>query len=252
MIRLTNLAKRYGNFWAVDHVSLEVQKGEIFGFLGVNGAGKTTTIRMMVGVLQSTSGSIELGGYDLQEYPTRAKSITGYIPDRPFLYNKLTGREFMHFIAELYLVPAKETGERIESLLEEFGLKDWGNDLIEGYSHGMKQRLATCAALIHKPKILIIDEPMVGLDPRGAKLLKDSLRRYAQLGTTIFLSTHSLNVAEELCDRLAIIEKGKLLTVGTLNEIKGAIGGFEGGLESLFLRLTSEMSKPDQINGSTE
>src|SRR5262249_34384213 len=143
----------------------------------------------------------------------------------------------------------RDTPGRIETLLEEFGLTDWGNDLIEGYSHGMKQRLATCAALIHQPKVLIIDEPMVGLDPRGAKLLKHSLRRYAKQSTTIFLSGHSVNVAEELCDRLAIIQKGKLLHVGTLGEIKAASGGFQGGLEPLFLQLTDEMSKPDQVNG---
>ncbi len=239
MIRLENVTKCYGSFCAVDNISLEVRAGEIFGFLGVNGAGKTTTLRMLAGVLMPSSGRIILGGYDLSREPVKAKCITGYIPDRPYLYNKLTGREFLVFCADLYKVPGKTAEPRIDKLLEDYGLTDWQDTLIESYSHGMKQRLATCSALVHRPQILIIDEPMVGLDPHGAKLLKDSLRRYASEGMAIMLSTHSLNVAEELSDRLAIIHRGSILTLGTLSEVREKSGAGEERLENLFIQLTS-------------
>lgn len=238
-IDIKDLHKRYGKFHALSDLSLQVYAGEIFGFLGVNGAGKTTTIRMMVGVLQPSSGSIKLGPYDLLTQPEKAKSIVGYIPDRPYIYGKLTAREFLLFISDLYLVPTKKAANRIEELLSDYSLLEWQDELVEGYSHGMKQRLATCAALVHDPKILIVDEPMVGLDPHGAKFLKQSFKRYAKQGMCIFLSTHSLNVAEEVADRLAIIQKGKILTSGTFEQIKQQQGGSELGLENLFLELTS-------------
>ena len=205
MITLTNLTKSYGSFTAVNGVSLSVPTGGIFAFLGVNGAGKTTTIRMMTGILRPTSGSIYLGGYDLLSEPLMAKAITGYIPDRPNLYPKLTGREFLNFICDLYRVDGKKAEKRIDEVLEEYTLTQWQDELIESYSHGMKQRLATCAAIVHDPRVLIVDEPMVGLDPHGARNLKEAFKRYARAGVTIFLSTHSLNVAEELADNLAII-----------------------------------------------
>lgn len=239
MIKIENVLKKYGSFCAVDSISLEVEPGEIFGFLGVNGAGKTTTIRMMTGILRPTSGKIFIGGYDLENEPEKAKLITGYIPDRPYLYNKLTGREFLYFIADLYMVDSAEAEERIDGLLKEYGLTQWQDEMIENYSHGMKQRIATCGALVHKPKVLIVDEPMVGLDPHGAKLLKDRFRSYAEAGTSIFLSTHSLNVAEEVADRLAIIHQGKILTIGTLDEIRALTGRSEEGLEEMFLQLTA-------------
>ncbi len=241
MITLENLTKYYGSFCAVNNLSFQVGKGEIFGFLGINGAGKTTTLRMLTGILQPSSGNIFLGKYNLAKDPIHAKQIVGYIPDRPYLYNKLSAREFLYFCAELYNVPAKEIDYRIDALLEEYSLKDWQNELVESYSHGMKQRLATCAALIHKPEILIIDEPMVGLDPHGAKMLKDALRRYSEAGTTILLSTHSLNVAEELANRLGIIHRGQLIATGTLNEIKELSATKEERLESLFLELTTQV-----------
>jgi len=239
MITLTNLTKSYGSFTAVNGVSLSVPTGGIFAFLGVNGAGKTTTIRMMTGILRPTSGSIYLGGYDLLSEPLMAKAITGYIPDRPNLYPKLTGREFLNFICDLYRVDGKKAEKRIDEVLEEYTLMQWQDELIESYSHGMKQRLATCAAIVHDPRVLIVDEPMVGLDPHGARNLKEAFKRYARAGVTIFLSTHSLNVAEELADNLAIIHKGSILTTGTLDDIRALTGKQDEGLEHMFLELTS-------------
>jgi ABC-2 type transport system ATP-binding protein len=239
MITLKNLSKSYGSFTAVNNISLQVPTGGIFAFLGVNGAGKTTTIRMITGILKPTSGSIYLGGYDLLAEPIQAKAITGYIPDRPNLYPKLTGREFLNFICDLYRVDGKHAEKRIDEVLEEYTLTQWQDELIESYSHGMKQRLATCAALVHDPRVLIVDEPMVGLDPHGARNLKEAFKRYARAGVTIFLSTHSLNVAEELADNLAIIHKGSILTTGTLDDIRELTGKHDEGLEHMFLELTS-------------
>ena len=244
MITLDRVTKRYGSFTAVDSVSLAIPAGGIFAFLGVNGAGKTTTIRMMTGILKPTSGSITVGGFDIVEQPIEAKSIIGYVPDRPNLYQKLTGREFLYFICDLYRMDRKRAERRIDETLEEYSLQQWQDDLIESYSHGMKQRLAACAALVHDPRVLIFDEPMVGLDPHGAKHLKEALKRYASQGLTVFLSTHSLNVAEELADFLAIIHRGSLLTAGTLDEIRAKTGRQqEEDLEHMFLELTSSTAE---------
>lgn len=239
MIEINKVSKKYSTFTAVNELSLSVGKGEIFGFLGVNGAGKTTTIKMMVGILKPTSGEITIGGHSLSTSAIDAKRITGYIPDRPYIYPKLTGREFLYFVCDLYAVTAKNADFRIDQLLEEYALRDWQDELVESYSHGMKQRLATCAALVHNPQVLVVDEPMVGLDPHGAKFLKDAFKRYASQGMSIFLSTHSLNVAEEVADRLAIIHRGELITMGTLASIRETTGRLEDGLENLFLQLTS-------------
>jgi ABC-2 type transport system ATP-binding protein len=238
MIILDSVSKRFGSFLAVDNVSLQVAPGEILGFLGVNGAGKTTTLRMITGVTLPTSGSITLGNYDMRTEPERAKLITGYIPDRPYLYPKLTATEFLSFMGSLYRVPTSLLPERADELLSTYGLYEWKDELIEQFSHGMKQRLATAAALIAKPQILIIDEPMVGLDPHGAQHFKDSLRQFAKQGMTILLSTHSLNVAEELSHRVAIIDSGRILTIGTLDELKEQAENPQAGLEELFLHLT--------------
>lgn len=240
MISIKNLSKKFGAFTAVDSVSLEVGPGEIFAFLGTNGAGKTTTIRMLTGVLQPTSGTAEIGGYDIQKNPIEAKFLMGIIPDRPYLYGKLTGREFLFFMADLYRVEKNEAKIRTDELLEQYGLKEWQFDLIDSYSHGMKQRLLMCASQIHKPPVLVIDEPMVGLDPRGAKLLKDTLRSYAQNGLTIFMSTHSLSVAEEIADKLAIIQRGKIIAMGTLDELHARAQSDESDLEDVFLRIIAE------------
>ena len=240
MIEVKNLVKEYGDFRAVNDISFSVKKGEIFGVLGVNGAGKTTTLRMLTGILQPTSGSISMDGKTMKDDPLYLKSITGYIPDRPYLYPKLTGREFLEFCADLYRVDTEVAKSKIDSLLADYMLTEWENELIDSYSHGMKQRLATCAALVHNPSILIIDEPMVGLDPHGAKMLKDAMRQYAREGTTILLSTHSLNVAEEVADRLIIIHKGSVLQLGTLDELKKHAGTEDSRLEAVFIELTSE------------
>lgn len=239
MITIKNLTKSYGSFVAVNNISLEVPAGGIFAFLGVNGAGKTTTIKMLTGILKPSTGAIYIGGFDLQKESLQAKAITGYVPDRPNLYPKLTGREFLYFICDLYRLTGKTADMRIDQVLDEYTLTQWQDELIESYSHGMKQRLATCAALVHEPKVLIIDEPMVGLDPHGARNLKEAMKRYAKNGMTIFLSTHSLNVAEELADNLAIIHQGSILTTGTLSDIRQLTGKHEEGLEMMFLELTA-------------
>ncbi|MCB0324583.1 MAG: ABC transporter ATP-binding protein, partial [Bdellovibrionales bacterium] len=207
-------------------------------FLGVNGAGKTTTLRMLCGILKPNSGGIWIAGYNLADEPLRAKRATGYIPDRPHVYAGLTGREYLYFVCELYGIKAAAADHRIDELLDEYWLAEWQNELIENYSHGMKQRIATCAALAIEPQVLIVDEPMVGLDPHGAKLLKESFRRYASKGMTIFLSTHSLNVAEEVSDRMAIIHHGKILSVGSMADLRALSGLHDRNLENIFLELT--------------
>lgn len=240
ILEVKELSKYYGDFKAVDSITFSIKEGEIFGFLGLNGAGKTTTLKMLSGILEPTDGSIVIDGISLKEDPINVKRITGYIPDRPYLYPKLTGHEFMQFIADLYELPRKSIDSKISSILSEYALSPWEHELIESYSHGMRQRLATCAALIHSPKLLIVDEPMVGLDPQGAKFLKESLKSYAAAGISILLSTHSLNVAEEITDRIAIMHKGKILTMGTISEIKSSSGMSKYNLEELFLSLTTE------------
>jgi ABC-2 type transport system ATP-binding protein len=240
MIELLNLTKKFGSFTAVDDVSLTIEPGNIFAFLGTNGAGKTTTIRMLTGVLQPTEGTARIGGFDIRKQPIEAKSLMGVIPDRPYIYSKLTGREFLFFMADLYKVKGKDARDRIAELLEIYGLSDWQNDLIESYSHGMKQRLLMCAAQTHNPPILVIDEPMVGLDPPGAKLLKDTLRAHADAGMTIFMSTHSLSVAQEIADKLAIIRKGSILAQGTLSEIYSKSTSVPSDLENAFLQIINE------------
>jgi ABC-2 type transport system ATP-binding protein len=246
MIELERLTKRYGSFTAVDDLSLEVARGEIFGFLGPNGAGKTTTIRMMMGLLRPTDGRIRLGGFDLAEKPIDAKRLSGFVPDRPFLYEKLTGVELLRFCADLYEVPPAVREARLEKLLGIFDLSEWGGELIESYSHGMKQRLAFSAALLHEPQLLVVDEPMVGMDPRGARMLRSLLRSLALGGTTLFLSTHSLEVAEALCDRIGIIQAGRLIAMGTLDQLRSRAGDAQR-LEEVFLKLTGAEDLLDVI-----
>ena len=238
MIKTIDLTKEYGKFRAVDKVSLPVRPGEIYGFLGPNGAGKTTTIRMLIGLLRPTSGRVIIDGHDLEAEPVAAKSVVGFIPDRPYLYEKLTGEEFLRFMAGLYGVDGERIGERITELLGFFDLLDWRNELIESYSHGMKQRTVMASALIHKPKVIIVDEPMVGLDPKGARLLKDAFRRLAREGHSIFMSTHTLEVAEQMCDRLAIIHEGRIIAEGGMEELRArAEEKAEAQLEDIFLSL---------------
>ncbi len=246
MIELIALTKQYASTLAVNQLNLQVPDGEIFGFLGPNGAGKTTTIRMMMGLLQPTSGQINLGGYDLIKNPLAAKSLCGFVPDRPHVYDKLTGSEYLDFAAQLYSLPEKERNTRRERFLEVFDLGDWGDELIEGYSHGMKQRLVMASALMHQPSLLIVDEPTVGMDPRGARLLKRIFRDTADRGATVFMSTHSLEVAEELCDRVGIILKGQLIALGTVEELRSQAGrDADSSLESIFLSLTGGDTEPE-------
>ena len=247
MIELRNLTKRYGDTLAVDDVTLSVSAGEIFGFLGPNGAGKTTTIRMMMGLLQPTSGEILLGGHDLAREPLAAKQLCGFVPDRPHVYDKLTGVELLDFNADLYRIGGAEKDARRERLLRLFDLEEWCDELVESYSHGMKQRLVMAAALMHAPRILVVDEPTVGMDPRGARLLKQIFLGLAAGGATVFMSTHSLEVAEELCDRIGIIHRGTLIALGTVEELRRQAGREDhSNLESIFLGLTGGEEDPEE------
>jgi ABC-2 type transport system ATP-binding protein len=238
MIELKNLTKRFGNIVAVNRLNLSVSKGEIFGFIGPNGAGKTTTLRMMGGVLAPTEGSVMIEGINLKEEPEKAKKKIGFIPDRPFLYEKLTGMEFLRFTADLFGIEEGLFYEKSEKILKQFSLYDWANELIESYSHGMKQRLIISAAILHDPQVIIVDEPMVGLDPAGIRMVKGLLRDLAKKGTTIFMSTHTLAFAEDVCDRIGIIHKGLLIATGTIEELRLRAQVQEGDLEEVFLILT--------------
>ena len=243
MIELIELTKRFGQLVAVDHINLHVKQGEIFGFLGPNGAGKTTTIKMLVGLLKPTSGRALIDGYDVVAHPMEAKRVVGFIPDQPFLYEKLTGVEFLKFIGSLFGMKKDEIQPRISDLLGLFELDGWRDELIESYSHGMKQRLVMSSALLHDPKLIIVDEPMVGLDPKGINLVKRIFRQKSEEGVSIFLSTHTLEIAQELCHRLGIINRGKIIAMGTLSELTKDLEdktGQTGTLESLFLALTGK------------
>jgi len=237
MIETSGLTKRYGDVTAVDGLDLRVRRGEIFGFLGPNGAGKTTTIRMLVGLLKATAGDIRIDGIDARAHPLDARARIAYLPDTPYLYEKLSGREFIHFVAGLYRVPPATAARRVDELLPLFGLAERADDLIEGYSHGMRQKTVLAAALVHDPRILFLDEPTVGLDPRSARLLRDILRQLAARGATVFLSTHILEIAERMCDRIGIINQGRLIALGTVPELHAQAAG-SGSLEDIFLELT--------------
>lgn len=238
MIRIKNLEKRYGKFQALHPLNLHVKKGEVFGFLGPNGAGKTTTIRTLAGVLTPTAGTVHIDGIDIISNPVQSKKKVGYIPDRPYLYDKLTAREFLTFVGQLYGLSPDQIRERGELLLKENGLLDRSDELIEAYSHGMKQRLVLSSALLHNPPLLIVDEPMVGLDPHGARQIKDRFREIADSGRTVFLSTHSLDVAQEVCDRVGILFKGRLVALETVEDLLEKQNS--GDLEDVFLKITEE------------
>lgn len=251
MIELFHLSKNFGDFWAVRDVTLKVPTGEVFGFLGPNGAGKTTTIRMMAGLMKPTSGRVFLDGKDIFREPEEAKAILGFIPDRPYLYEKLTGGEFMEFIADLHgLDRGDYRRRRVTELLEFFDLQGWGRELVESYSHGMRQRLAIAAALLHRPKVLIVDEPMVGLDPKGVRLVKRLFFDLAQVGVAIFMSTHNLEVAEEMCHRIGIINEGRVIAMGTMQELREKAESEDERLEPLFLKLTGEERLEELVESS--
>ena len=241
MIQIESLTKRFGSFTAVRDLNLHVRRGEVFGFLGPNGAGKTTTMKIIVGLMRSSSGRVRVAGMDVQAESIRTRRLIGYIPDHPFLYEKLSGQEFLLFIAGVYGMDLTAARKRAEELLRLFELDKWTHELIESYSHGMKQRLIMAAALLHRPELVVVDEPMVGLDPRGAVLVKTIFKNLCSSGSgTVFLSTHSLEVAEEMCDRVAILHKGRVVAQGSMDEIRQRMGDpqHDEGLQELFLRLT--------------
>jgi ABC-2 type transport system ATP-binding protein len=237
LISTTNLIKRYGDKAAVNNVSFDVYRGEVFGFLGPNGAGKTTTIKMIVGLLRPTSGSVRVAGHDVQSEAIQAKAASGYVPDTPNLYPKLSGRELLRFVGDLYEVDRPTVERRIDEFMKLFELEQAADDAIDSYSHGMQQKTALAAALMHDPQVLVLDEPTVGLDPRSARLIKDLLRQMADRGSAIFLSTHILEIAERMCDRIGIINKGELIAIGSMDELR-ALGKGETSLEDIFLGLT--------------
>jgi ABC-2 type transport system ATP-binding protein len=249
MIAIDRLVKQYGSFPAVDCVSLDVRPGEIHGFLGPNGAGKTTTLRMIAGLLKPTSGTIVVNGHDVAAEPEAAKRSLGVIPDRPFIYEKLTAGEFLRFHGGLYGLENGSVGARVREMLDLFELTRWEDELVESFSHGMKQRLVMCAAFLHRPRAVVVDEPMVGLDPRGARLIKDVFRTMSARGAAILMSTHTLEVAQEMCDRISIILKGRIIASGTVADIRAMGGAGDDQLTSVFLKLTggSALQEIDDI-----
>jgi ABC-2 type transport system ATP-binding protein len=247
VILVDNLVKRYGKTLAVDGISFTVERGVTTALLGGNGAGKTTTIKMLVGLLKPSAGSATIAGYDIQRTPQEAKRQIGFIPDRPFLYEKLSGREFLRFVADLHGLEERAARARGEEFLELFELTTWGDELIESYSHGMRQKLVMCAALLHQPRVLVVDEPMVGLDPKGARLVKRLLRGLCDRGTTIFMSTHTLEVAEQMCDRIGIVQAGELVALGTKEELRQLVQSDVSRLEDIFLQLTGGADMQETI-----
>ena len=249
MIGITDLVKQYGGFTAVDGVTLDVQPGQIHGFLGPNGAGKTTTIRMIAGLLKPTAGRIVVNGYDLMTEPEQAKASLGFVPDRPFIYEKLTAGEFLRFHGGLYGMDGGTMEARISEMLDLFELARWRDELVESFSHGMKQRLVMSAAFMHRPRAVLVDEPMVGLDPRGARLIKDVFRRMADRGVAILMSTHTLEVAQEVCDRVSIILKGRIIASGTVDDVRRLSGNADEQLTAVFLKLTggSGLQEIDEV-----
>jgi ABC-2 type transport system ATP-binding protein len=243
MIKLTNLTKRYGKFTAVDGLNLEIPAGTLYGFLGPNGAGKTTTLRMIAGILRPTSGTVAIAGEDVTARPLEAKRRLGYIPDRPFVYDKLTGAEFLRFTASLFGQEGPVIERRIQELLELFELAPWKDELTESYSHGMRQKLIISSALVHRPDVIVVDEPMVGLDPKSGRLLKDLFRGFVNHGGTVLMSTHTLEIAEGMCDRIAIIRGGKLIAEGTMPELREQHDAGDATLEELFLKLTGGLQE---------
>jgi len=255
MIEIVNVTKKFGRVVAVSDLSLKVEAGEFFGFLGPNGAGKTTTIKLLTGLLKPTSGRIFIGGIDITKEPEKAKQKIGYIPDNPYIYDKLSGREFLKFVGGLYGMSDREIDRRIDWLFDLFQVGSWGDERSESYSHGMKQKIVMASAFLHSPEVIIIDEPMVGLDPQSSRLVKDMLKLASRMGTTVFLSTHTLSIAEELCDRIGIVNQGKLVALGTLEELRrqaeerGVENVSGNSLEDLFLSLTGGQLQAKFIDG---
>lgn len=248
IIKVKDLTKEFGSYKAVNDINLEITGGEIFGFLGPNGAGKTTTIKMLAGLLKPDAGKIIINGHDLAIEPALCKQVTGYIPDRPYLYEKLTGIEFLQFIASLYKLKPEKFRPNTDHFLQLFDLTDWQDHLIESYSHGMRQKLIITAAFMLEPPLIIVDEPMVGLDPKSARIVKELFKKHARHGGTIFLSTHSLEIAEELCDRIAIILEGRIKASGNMNSLRKQAQIEESALEDIFLELTGAYELQEVIS----
>jgi ABC-2 type transport system ATP-binding protein len=244
LIELHDLSKNYGAKTAVDHINLKAYAGEIFGFLGPNGAGKTTTIKMIVGLLQPTSGTVKVAGYDMQKQPLQAKFSSGFVPDTPNLYSRLSARELLRFVGDLYCMDPELIEQRIDHLLNLFSLVEAGDTIIDTYSHGMQQKTSMAAALMHDPKVLVLDEPTVGLDPKSARLIKDVLRQFADRGSLVFVTTHILEIAERMCDRIGIINHGKLIAVGSMDELRSMSQG-ETNLEDIFLSMTGGIEETE-------
>lgn len=238
MLKLNNLTKRFGTFTAVNNINITVKPGDFFGFLGQNGAGKTTTIKMITGLFAPTLGRVLINDIDISQEPVKAKKLIGYIPDQPFLYEKLTGREFLYFSGGLYSIDKKTLKQKIEQTIDSLQIGEWVDKRTEEYSQGMKQRITIASALLHDPKLLVVDEPMIGLDPQSAVLVKKILSEKANNGAAVFMSTHSLNVAEEICSRIGIIKDGKMILENTKEVIETIRGSDHHNLESLFLELT--------------
>jgi len=241
------MTKRYGDFEAVIGLDLEVPPGEVFGFLGPNGAGKTTTIKVLAGLLPPTKGRVLVGGYNVVSQPMETKSVTGFIPDTPFLFERLTGREFLRFVGRLYGMAGTDVQNGVDHHLGFFDLDDWGDYLIESYSHGMKKRLAMAGALLHRPKVLIVDEPMVGLDPKGARKVRELFRDQAREGMTVFLTTHEMSTAEAVCDRIGIIHHGRIVALGSVEQLAEKAHSPGSQLEEVFLRLTLESEGEEKL-----
>jgi len=240
MIRIRNLTKRYDRTEALKGINIDVEAGELFGFLGPNGAGKTTTLMILAGLLEPTSGSVEVAGFDVATQGLEVKRRLGYVPDRPYVYDKLTGRELLRLYGDLYGLERGRAERQGERWLDIFGLQDKADELVEGYSHGMKQRIILSATLLHDPGVLVVDEPMVGLDPQGARLLKDLMTQRCKSGKTVLMSTHTLQVAEETCDRVGIIHRGEIIAVGTTDELRRKMANDGASLEEIFLAMTGD------------
>ena len=239
MIQTMDLIRRFGPLVAVQDLNLAVKAGELFGFLGPNGSGKTTTIRLLIGLLQPTAGTAIVAGHDVQQEPLAVKQAVGYLAEVPYLYGKLTGREFLRFVGGLYGLADEESEARAERLMALFDLSEKRDQLIEGYSRGMRQKIASCSALLHEPRVLLLDEPLTGFDPYSARRMKEVLRELCRRGVTVFLSTHVLEIAERMCDRVGILDRGRLIAVGTMEELRDQAQSPAGAtLEDLFLRLT--------------
>lgn len=238
-VLIENLTKTYEDLTAVDNLNLVVPRGEFLCCLGPNGAGKTTTIKMLTGLIRPTSGRVVVAGYDVATHPVEAKRRIGYVPDQPYMYEKLSGREFFQFVGDLFSVPRDEQAVKFDHYLDLFEIRSAADKLIENYSHGMRQKLVIACSLMHEPEVVVVDEPMVGLDPQSARTVKQLFRQQTEAGRTVFLCTHVLSVAEELADRIAIFKRGKVIFLGTVNELRERMGT-DDNLEQLFLDLTRE------------